>query len=149
MNLDALSRDLCPHLQRFVCFSSISCGRGNAGQSNYGYANSVMERICEQRTREGLPGLAIQWGAIGDVGLIQDTMESDVVIGGTVPQTILSCLSVLDKFLQQNHPVVLSCVPHVLVETSSSKSSKQGVLSAVGKIFGKFITSDGGLFRPI
>ncbi|GFU38618.1 fatty acid synthase [Nephila pilipes] len=136
MNLDALSRDLCPHLQWFVCFSSVSCGRGNAGQSNYGYANSVMERICEQRTREGLPGLAIQWGAIGDVGLIQDTMGSDVVIGGTVPQTIRSCLSVLDKFLQQNHPVVLSCVPHVPVETSSSKSSKQGVLSAVGKIFG-------------
>ncbi|GFU22758.1 fatty acid synthase, partial [Nephila pilipes] len=136
MNLDALSRDLCPHLQWFVCFSSISCGRGNAGQSNYGYANSVMERICEQRTREGLPGLAIQWGAIGDVGVIQDTMRSDVVIGGTVPQTIRSCLSVLDKFLQQKHPVVLSCVPHVPVETSLSKSSKQGVLSAVGKIFG-------------
>ncbi|GFS66889.1 fatty acid synthase, partial [Nephila pilipes] len=136
MNLDALSRDLCPQLQWFVCFSSISCGRGNAGQSNYGYANSVMERICEQRTREGLPGLAIQWGAIGDVGVIQDTMGSGVVIGGTVPQTIRSCLSVLDKFLQQNHPVVLSCVPHVPLETSSSKSSKQSVLSAVGKIFG-------------
>ncbi|GFW33764.1 fatty acid synthase [Trichonephila clavipes] len=55
MNLDALSRNLCPYLQWFVCFSSISCGRGNAGQSNYGYANSVMERICEQRIREGLP----------------------------------------------------------------------------------------------
>lgn len=51
----------------FVVFSSVSCGRGNAGQTNYGMANSVMERICEQRKRDGLPGVAIQWGAIGEV----------------------------------------------------------------------------------
>ena len=69
-NLDATSRKLCPALDYFVCFSSVSCGRGNAGQTNYGLANSAMERICEQRQANGLPGLAIQWGAIGDVGLI-------------------------------------------------------------------------------
>lgn len=51
----------------FVVFSSGSCGRGNAGQTNYGVANSIMERICEKRKREGYPALAIQWGAIGDV----------------------------------------------------------------------------------
>ena len=69
-NLDAASRRLCPSLDYFVVFSSISCGRGNAGQTNYGLANSAMERIVEQRQANGLPGLAIQWGAIGDVGLI-------------------------------------------------------------------------------
>lgn len=57
VNLDAWSRELCPDLDWFVCFSSIACGRGNAGQSNYGYANSVMERICEERIKEGLPGM--------------------------------------------------------------------------------------------
>ncbi|GFW30822.1 fatty acid synthase [Trichonephila clavipes] len=135
-NLDALSRDLCPHLQWFVCFSSVSCGRGNAGQTNYGYANSIMERICEQRTSQGLPGLAIQWGPIGDVGVLQDTVGSDVVLRGTISQSIRSCLSVLDKFLQQKHPVVLSCVPYLQEEISSSKTSKYSILSAVGKIFG-------------
>ncbi|GBN94601.1 Fatty acid synthase, partial [Araneus ventricosus] len=54
-NLDELSRKLCPSLDHFVCFSSISCGRGNAGQTNYGFANSVMEMVCEQRKRDGLP----------------------------------------------------------------------------------------------
>ncbi len=44
-------------LDYFVVFSSISCGRGNAGQTNYGYANSTMERICEQRQKDGLPGI--------------------------------------------------------------------------------------------
>lgn len=55
-HLDCLSRTLCPELDHFVCFSSICCGRGNAGQSNYGYANSVMDRICEERRAAGLPG---------------------------------------------------------------------------------------------
>lgn len=53
--------------RNFVVFSSVSCGRGNGGQTNYGMANSVMERICEQRRNDGLPAVAIQWGVIGDV----------------------------------------------------------------------------------
>lgn len=59
--LDELSRDLCPHLKYFVVFSSAACGLGNAGQSNYGMANSIMERLIEKRVRDGLPGKAIQW----------------------------------------------------------------------------------------
>lgn len=84
LRLDTLSRSLCPHLKYnlysflvhkyyfchfrdFVIFSSIVSGFGNTGQTNYGMANSVMERICEKRRKDGLPALAIQWGAIGDV----------------------------------------------------------------------------------
>ncbi|KAK5638957.1 hypothetical protein RI129_013252 [Pyrocoelia pectoralis] len=66
-NLDKLSRKLCPSLKCFVVFSSISCGRGNMEQTNYGMGNSIAERICEKRKKEGFPGLAIQWGIIGDV----------------------------------------------------------------------------------
>lgn len=51
-----VTRKKCPDLDYFVVFSSVSCGRGNAGQSNYGFANSTMERICEQRHNDGLPG---------------------------------------------------------------------------------------------
>lgn len=66
-HLDRLTRQFYPDLSDFVVFSSVSCGRGNAGQTNYGMANSVMERICEQRKLDGFPALAIQWGAIGEV----------------------------------------------------------------------------------
>ena len=56
-NLDVVSRQECQEgLDWFVVFSSVSCGRGNAGQSNYGYANSFMERVCEKRQHDGLPG---------------------------------------------------------------------------------------------
>lgn len=57
INLDALTREMCSSsLDWFVTFSSVSCGRGNAGQANYGFANSVMERICEKRVVDGFPG---------------------------------------------------------------------------------------------
>lgn len=56
-NLDKFSRIHSREtLDHFVVFSSISCGRGNAGQSNYGFANSIMERLCEKRQYDGFPG---------------------------------------------------------------------------------------------
>lgn len=49
VQLDVASRRLCPELDYFVAFSSVSCGRGNAGQSNYGLANSVSAFISLHR----------------------------------------------------------------------------------------------------
>lgn len=110
--LDEISRLLCPELQYFVVFSSVSCGRGNAGQSNYGMANSVMERIVEQRHSMGLPAKAIQWGAVGEVGLVADMQEDmlDMEIGGTLQQRISSCLEELDTLLTVSDPLVASMV---------------------------------------
>jgi fatty acid synthase len=110
--LDKLSRKICLKLRHFVVFSSIVCGRGNAGQTNYGMANSIMERVCEKRAKEGLPGLAIQWGAIGDVGFVVNMQEDnkELVICGTLQQKISSCLVELEKFLLQNRPIVSSMI---------------------------------------
>jgi len=55
--LDVASEGVSKDLEYFVTFSSISCGRGNRGQTNYGYANSIMERISEQRQKRGLPAV--------------------------------------------------------------------------------------------
>lgn len=68
--LDQVSRKLCPNLEYFVVFSTLSCGYGNPAQTNYGFANSCCERICEVRKEQGLPALAIQWGVVGDVGVL-------------------------------------------------------------------------------
>lgn len=137
-NLDAVSRQLCKHLQWFVAFSSVSCGRGNAGQANYGYANSVMERVCEQRKRDGFPGLAIQWGAIGDVGVVSERMGGDeMVIGGTLPQRMISCLDVLDNFMTEDNYSVLSSF--VMAEKAGAKKDggkKQTLANAVANILG-------------
>lgn len=134
--LDAASRILAPHLDYFVNFSSVSCGRGNAGQANYGLANSAMERIAEARQAAGLPGVAIQWGAIGDVGLILETMGgNDTEVGGTLPQRMSSCLATMDVFLQQPNAVVASMV---LAEKrkGASAGSQVSLTDAVANILG-------------
>ncbi|KAJ9600111.1 hypothetical protein L9F63_009587 [Diploptera punctata] len=133
--LDVLSRKLCPELRHFVVFSSVSCGRGNAGQTNYGMNNSIMERICEARVRDGLPALAVQWGAVGDVGLVADMQEenTEIVIGGTLPQKINSCLEELDRFLKQPHPVVASMV---VAEKRAGRSNSVDVVSSISNILG-------------
>ena len=134
--LDELTRKICPQLRHFVVFSSVSCGRGNAGQTNYGMSNSVMERICERRAAEGLPALAVQWGAIGDVGLVADMQEDnkELVIGGTLQQNIQSCLKELDGFLQQDKPIVSSMV---VAEKRAGGAGATNIVDAVLNIMGK------------
>ncbi|NWU85061.1 FAS synthase, partial [Onychorhynchus coronatus] len=137
LHLDWVTRKKCPDLDYFVVFSSVSCGRGNAGQSNYGFANSTMERICEQRHHDGLPGLAIQWGAIGDVGILLKTMgNKDIVVGGTIPQQISSCLEVLDIFLNQPHPVMSSFVLAEKVSVKAEGGSQRDLVEAIAHILG-------------
>ncbi|XP_039571793.1 fatty acid synthase [Passer montanus] len=137
LHLDWVTRKKCPDLDYFVVFSSVSCGRGNAGQSNYGFANSTMERICEQRHHDGLPGLAIQWGAIGDVGILMKTMgNKDIVVGGTIPQQMSSCLEVLDVFLNQPHPVMSSFVLAEKVSVKAEGGSQRDLVEAVAHILG-------------
>ncbi|CAL1284482.1 unnamed protein product [Larinioides sclopetarius] len=130
--LDELTRKLCPDIDYFVCFSSIVAGRGNAGQTNYAFANSVMERICEERRKDGLHGLAIQWGIIGDVGVVHKYMGDSAIIAGAVAQSAKSCLKSLDIFCQQDCPVVASYMP-----VEQSKKSDQGnILKQILKILG-------------
>lgn len=133
--LDILSRKMCPFLKYFTVFSSVSCGRGNAGQSNYGMANSVMERIIEQRAELGLPAKAIQWGAVGEVGLVADMAEDklDMEIGGTLQQRISSCLVELDPLLTTKEPIVASMV---VAEKRVGSGGKGNIIESVLNIMG-------------
>lgn len=57
-----------------------------------------------------LSGLAIQWGAVGDVGVVHDIMDAAAVAGAFAAQRIASCMALMDSFLSQKHPVVSSFV---------------------------------------
>ncbi|XP_047993204.1 fatty acid synthase-like [Leguminivora glycinivorella] len=133
-NLDKLSRSLTPELDHFVTFSSVSCGRGIAGQSNYGFANSAMERVCERRRADGLPALAIQWGAIGDVGLVAAMFGEDAEVGGTVPQRIASCLDTLSTLLLAPQPVVSSMV--LADQRRTQEKPAQTLVHALANVLG-------------
>lgn len=59
----------------FVVYSSATTVIGNPGQSNYVAANSWLESLIRKRRAAGKPGLAIAWGALGDVGYLARTGE--------------------------------------------------------------------------
>nr|CAI5818381.1 unnamed protein product [Callosobruchus analis] len=134
--LDEITRQLCPDLRDFVVFSSVTCGRGNAGQTNYGMANSVMERICERRKKDGYPALVIEWGAVGEVGLVAEMQEEDfeIEISGTLPQKISSCLNALNLFLKQTEATIVSSI--VVAEKRSAKDISDNAVDAVLHILG-------------
>ncbi|KAK7080813.1 hypothetical protein SK128_019450 [Halocaridina rubra] len=133
--LDLASRTCCPKLHLWVAFSSVACGKGNAGQTNYGWANSVSERVVEERVKLGLPGVAIQWGGVGEVGVLAETL-GDIEVGGTKPQSVRSVLECLDILLLNSSPVVSS----VCLATKSSKKSDGGkggsIVKSVANILG-------------
>jgi len=134
--MDELSRKLCPQLRHFVMFSSIFCGRGNLGQTNYGMTNSVMERICEKRRADGLPGLAIQFGLVDEVGLIarMQSYNKKFILGGLRGQSISSCLKKLEEFFLQDQPVVSS-----IIVADKRVQNTMDVVQTVADIMGKII----------
>ncbi|CAG2103550.1 unnamed protein product, partial [Medioppia subpectinata] len=137
-HLDQLSRQMCPVLDHFVVFSSAVTWLGSAGQSNYGFTNAVMERLCEQREREGLPALAIQWGLVGDVGYVADNITTDdYTIGVTRSQRMYSCLQTLDQLLESDVTICTSVViSDKITRISDLLANCKDLLAAVSRILG-------------
>lgn len=96
-----------------------------------------------------LLGLAIQWGAIGDVGMVIENLGSnDTVVGGTLPQRMTSCLETIDYFLQQSAhiPVVSSYVlAEKLQKTSGSSTTSASLIETIANILG---ISDASTMSP-
>lgn len=57
-------------LDHFLLFSSATTLIGNPGQGNYVAANGYLEGLARQRRQEGLPALAVAFGAISDRGYL-------------------------------------------------------------------------------
>ena len=78
-------------------------------------------------------GLAIQWGIIGEVGVVHRHMGDDARIAGVGAQRVKSCLNILDVSCQLKQPVVCSYV----VSDSSRKAGDLGdTLQQLARIFG-------------
>lgn len=57
INLDTISRKLCPQLENFFVWSSSTSGHGTAGQADHGYADSTLVKISEARQAAGYPSV--------------------------------------------------------------------------------------------
>jgi acyl transferase domain-containing protein/NADPH:quinone reductase-like Zn-dependent oxidoreductase/acyl carrier protein len=68
--LDEMTRNM--DLDYFILFSSATTIIGNPGQAAYVMANGFIEGLARRRRKQGLPGLAVAWGAIDDVGVLAE-----------------------------------------------------------------------------
>lgn len=94
-----------------------------------------MERVIETRIQDGLPAKCIQWGAVGEVGLVADMAEDkiDMEIGGTLQQRISSCLQELDTLLTTKYPIVASMV---VAEKRVGRGGNENIIETVMNIMG-------------
>jgi fatty acid synthase, animal type len=143
---------MCPQLEKFVVYSSGASGFGIGKQTNYGWANSGAEMICEKRRRDGLPATVIQFGAVGDVGLAAvlskgntaatfGTMERAkvslmswskyffniiIIAAGSSQQSIYSCMEVLDQLLTREMD---DCITSsIVVSKDDGKSNDESTM---------------------
>jgi NADPH:quinone reductase-like Zn-dependent oxidoreductase/acyl carrier protein len=94
-NLDRLTRD--HPLDFFVLYSSATTLVGNPGQSAYVAANGYMEGLARRRRKEGLPALAVGWGAIEDVGILTRMDNVKDSLSNRVGVTPIKSRAALDK----------------------------------------------------
>ncbi|WP_161624968.1 type I polyketide synthase [Streptomyces spectabilis] len=73
--LDTLTRH--HDLDLFVLYSSASSLLGWPGQANYNAANVYTEALARSRREDGLPALAVGWGAIAEVGYAARTYTDE------------------------------------------------------------------------
>jgi len=74
--LHSLTRDR--ELDFLVFFSSMASLLGSPGQGNYAAGNAYLDGLAALRRAEGLPGLSINWGPWGEVGMAASLMEQDL-----------------------------------------------------------------------
>jgi fatty acid synthase len=137
LNMSKLTLEM-DSLNHFVLFSSVASGFGFDGQSNYGFANSAMEHLCESRQNLGLPATAIQWGGIGEVGAWHDGYNQDlqyISFRGSGVQSIRSALRVLDTLLTNPSPIFLSR-REIDVNTGGALTQELSILERIAHILG-------------
>lgn len=93
--LDKLTRD--DTLEHFILFSSATTLVGNPGQANYVAANGYLEGLARARRAEGLPALAIGFGAIADAGYLAQNTDVNDLLAKRIGKTALKAQAALDQ----------------------------------------------------
>ncbi|OLP53198.1 beta-ketoacyl synthase [Rhizobium rhizosphaerae] len=93
--LDRLTRE--DRLESFLMFSSATTLVGNPGQGNYVAANGFLEGLARRRRAEGLPALAVGFGAIADAGYLTQNAEVNEILSKRIGKTALKAAQALNE----------------------------------------------------
>ena len=114
-------------LDFFVMYSSATTLFGNEGQGNYVAANLYLEALADFRRGLGLPGLAVAWGAIGEVGHLARNPAVARLLGERLGVKLLLPVPALDRLEQ----AILSGVSQITLAELSW--SRLGILPIVAQ----------------
>jgi acyl carrier protein len=114
-------------LDFFIMYSSATTLFGNEGQANYVTANLYLEALAGYRRGLGLPGLAVAWGAIGDVGHLAHNPVVARLLGERLGIRLLAPARALERLEQ----AILSGASQIAVAELSW--SRLAILPGVAK----------------
>ena len=123
-NLDRATKGLA--LDYFVAFSSATTMIGNPGQGAYVAANGYLQGLMRRRRSDGLPALAVGWGAIADAGVLaRDRTVADRLerISGIAAMQAKDALAYLGTLLARGD----GCPPMVHCALIRPGSALQGL----------------------
>ncbi|GAA3463421.1 SDR family NAD(P)-dependent oxidoreductase [Saccharothrix longispora] len=103
--LDALTASI--DLDFFMLFSSAAATIGLHGQTNYVAGNLFLEALARARRGRGLPGQAIGWGAISEVGHVARSGLQDSVAEVLRPVRPAVALAALGQVLGDHTDVLV------------------------------------------
>jgi acyl carrier protein len=83
-------------LDYLLLYSSFTTVFGNPGQYNYVAANGFMEGIARRLRLQGVPALAVSWGAIEDAGYLARNIETDPTLKKRFSSSLLPASTALD-----------------------------------------------------
>lgn len=130
-NLDRLTRRF--DLDCFVLYSSVAAMIGNVGQASYVAANGYLDGLARRRRAEGLPALAVGFGAIGDVGYLARHEQVGAALSqrlGRSTLTAAEALSGLEALLQGDpHDVSAAAVVFARVDWALARKELKLVRS--------------------
>ena len=112
--LDELTRQ--DELDYFILFSSITTLVGNPGQAHYVAANAYLEGLARERRAQGLPAIAVGWGAIKDVGFLAQNTEVSEKVACQLGESMIRAregLDLLSGVMQQDDGAPENSVVHI------------------------------------